>query len=103
MDAIHAKHHKLRNQAAKDFAKLNGWRLSDHNFSVTMLIRGDVAGPDDCWYCGPLGNSALFDHPLFFRQAQRLGRSVAIVSEPYNSAAELRKPTPVRFLPEQMA
>jgi hypothetical protein len=76
---------ELRDEAAKAFAKLNGWKHSDTPFAPTMLARGSTQYKRCEYGCNGGREHDLFDHPLYFREPTRPYRPVAIVGQPYNT------------------
>ena len=79
---------ELRQQAALDFAKLNGWKFSWAEFAPTMLARDSTRRGD---YGDSGWRRELFDHPVYFCSPRRPYRPVAIVGQPYNTGvAEAR-------------
>jgi hypothetical protein len=82
---------RLRAEARRRFARLNGWREANRGFSLVVLrdhkVR-DAAGFD----YGLSGSSAHgFDHLSFYRDAHRPYRAAAIVAHNYASDAMVDK------------
>jgi len=68
-----------RLSAAKEIAKLNGWRPGPAFDAAVLSITGER---DAVWRASPWSDDArLFDHCLYFYDAA--GRPIALVSEPY--------------------
>lgn len=84
--ALINKTYALRRQAAHAFAALNGWRVTSV-FPVKTLVRGGIhaARNEPHWLDHDYD---LFDHPIYFREAQRPYRTAAIVGQPYGTSPE---------------
>jgi hypothetical protein len=91
MHKLFTRRERLRLAAAKEFARLNHWRLSKP-FSA-----GALAHSERCWrdaldqlidqglrFPHPLGRDLLFDHCIYFRWRFYPYPPAAIVTEPYN-------------------
>ena len=81
--ALHRQMEGLQQQAAKEFATLNGWRLTSRIFSTKTLARsGTHAAPGEIpWELYP---PQLLDHPVYFREIPQPYRPVAVVGQPYD-------------------
>jgi len=76
----------LGRAAAKEFAALNGWRLTNRNrcFQANTLARGGTHDTDFDQYQHRGGvYTELFDHAMHFRWASRPYKAAAIVGQPY--------------------
>jgi hypothetical protein len=62
----------LQQQAAAQFAELNGWQLSGIHFGIDAIGKGGRGNVQT--------QRPLFDHPLFFKSGRM---NAAIVSQPY--------------------
>jgi hypothetical protein len=94
---IFDREEELRRQAAQEFAALNGWHWTTHQFLARTLARGGTheGRGDGGGGWGTFGvrdetidgwmHHVLFDHPLFFREIARPYRTAAIVGQPYNT------------------
>jgi hypothetical protein len=80
---------ELRAQAAKEFARLNGWKHSAADFSIEMLSEGR---PRRKWGEYFEGDRDLFDHPVFFRENQKPYRPAALVGQPYGMKSVCAEP-----------
>jgi hypothetical protein len=81
---IRRQQRELQEQAAKEFAALNGWRHSKRVFSIKTLARGGThaARGEDRYTLDP---HSLLDHSVYFRELLQPYRPVAIVGQPYGS------------------
>ena len=59
---------QLQRQAAVSFAKLNGWKHSEKQFSALMLARASTQYKRDEMVWEAATPHELFDHPLYFRE-----------------------------------
>ena len=84
---LHRQMEGLQEQAAKEFAALNGWRHTERMFSTKTLARGGThAAPGEI--PGYLDPHELLDHCLYFRELRQPYRPVAIVAQPYDVSVE---------------
>lgn len=72
----------LKRRAGNEFARLNGWKLSDASTGFTI----QAIGSQEIFYGLPSRGTyttAFFDHPLKFREIEKPYRPVALVGQPY--------------------
>ena len=91
--AIYYRECGLRDDAAPEFAALNGWRETDYAFRLDTLRRHGCHNGK--WYDedgdldGQLKNTGHWlDHLLHFREIARPYRTAAIVTQPYHTTLE---------------
>ena len=78
---LHRQMEGLQQQAAKEFATLNGWRHSERLFSIKTLSRGGIhAAPGEI--PRELYPPQLLDHPVYFREVRQPYRPAAVVGQP---------------------
>jgi hypothetical protein len=88
--------HDLRQRAAQDFAKLNGWKYSKTSFAPAQLARGSTQRKrHEAWDEGWVHD--LFDHPVYFREPLWPYQPIAIVGQPYDTTVEEARITASRL------
>jgi hypothetical protein len=81
----------LRERAAKEFAALNGWRLTKRDFNALTLMHNRVSDYHGNWvedqgFLRAVGHRDYLDHAVYFHMPAHPHRTAAIVGQSYEHA-----------------